>query len=228
LAGEHEVEVARYCAQLSLESCGQISRNKLPAKPDFSPNRTQYLKEVRKGLERVEGRLVDILATSHVDLLGWIPARILKPLVQGRLEKLGREGPSPLRYELRLEVPSRKFEFDGQGWGDRDQKPRRIGGRFYLITFATFHPEEEKAWSGPHISRKKQLLRLDRDGKGGIGGRAFCTVALPERSTLEEGRTLPYPVLVARVRKSDKGGRIEAGRWTVVDMIEGLEGTILE
>lgn len=227
LAGEHEVELARYCAQLFLQAGGRIKEIRLPDKPDFSRNRTQYLKEVHEGLETVERRIVDILAGSHVDLLGWIPARILRHLVQGKLAKLGEEPDGSIRYELRIEVPSRRFEFDGRGLGDRDQKPVRIDGKLYLVTFGTYRPGIEEAWAGPHISGKKQLLKVDRRGKGGFTGKRFCTVALPEEGTLKTGRTLPSPILIARVKKSDKGGHMGAKRWTMVDLVEGLDRTIL-
>lgn len=227
LAGEHEVELARYCAQLFLQAGSRIKRNKLPGKPDFSRNRAQYLKDVRTGLETVENRIVDILADSHVDLLSWIPARILRHLVQGKLANLGKEPDDSIRYEIRLEVPSRRFEFDGRGWGDRDQKPRRIDGKFYLITFASYHPNRQKPWTGAHVSGKKQRLRVDRGRKGGITGKRFCTVDLPEEATLERGRTFPYPVLTARVKKSDQGGPIESKRWKMVNLVEGLDRTIL-
>ncbi len=227
LAGEHEVELARYCAQLFLQAGGRIKKKKLPSKPDFSGNRAQYLEDVQKGLETVENRIVDVLAGSHVDLLGWIPARILRHLVQGKLARLGKEPDGSIRYELRLEVPSRRFEFDGRGWGDRDQKPKRINGKFYLITFASYHPDQKQAWTGPHVSGKKQRLRVDRSRKGGLTAKEFCTVELPDANTLENGRTFAYPVLLSRVRKSDKGGHIEAQRWTMADMIEALDRTIL-
>jgi predicted acylesterase/phospholipase RssA len=228
LAGEHEVELARYCAQLFLEASGRIKEKKLPEKPDFSRNRTQYLKDVQRGLESLEDRMVDVLAGSHVDLLGWIPARILRHLVQGKLAGFGRESVSSTLYELRLEVPNRKFEFDGRGWGDRDQRPTRINGKLYLITFATRQPGKGKVWGGPHVAKGKQRLRVDRRRKGGVAGKSFCTVALPKESTLKKGKTYSYPILTARVKKSDEGGHIQAKRWTIADGVEALDRNILE
>ena len=226
LAGEHEVEVARFCTQVVLQETGRIRKKKLPKKPDFSKNRTQYLKEVKAGLEAAEDRLVDLLADSHVDVLGKLPAGILRYLIRGKLGRLAKEGASE-SYELRLQVPNMSYEFDGPGLANRDLTPKKINGKFYLITFATYTSGDPKPWTGAHVVGKKQAIKVDRDRKGVLNDREFCRVTPPTKAMLKEGRHLPHPVWVARIKGSDEGTRVGSDRWRLLDEVEGLEKTLL-
>jgi len=227
LAGEHEVEVARYCTQLFLQAAGRIKKKRLPKKPDFSQQRASYLREVEASLESVEGRLVDLIADSHVSVLGKLPAGILRYFIQGKLAGLAREKTEASTYELRLQVPNMSYEFDGEGVADPDLKPRKIDGKFYLITFATYSSGEPKPWAGEHVVGKKQALKVDRDRKGVITDKEFCRVALPTKAMLKEGKDLPHPIWVARTKGTDEGDRVGSDRWRLLDEIEGLERSIL-
>ncbi|MCJ7628746.1 MAG: hypothetical protein MUO50_10210, partial [Longimicrobiales bacterium] len=227
LAGEHEVKVARYCTQLFLQAAGRIKQRDLPEKPDFSKHRARYLKDVKAGLEVVEDRLVDVISDSHVHILGKLPTGILRYFVRGKLARLAREKRSASTYELRLQVPNMSYEFDGRGLADGDLKPQKIGGKFYLITFASYEEGDPEPWSGPQVVGKKPALKVDRDRKGVIPDKEFCRVALPTKAMLKKGKTLSHPVWVARIRGSDEGERVGSDRWQLVDEVEGLERTVL-
>lgn len=227
LAGEYEVELGRYCTQLFLQAAGRIEKRRLPKKPDFSSQRTLYLKEIRSSLEKAEDRLVQLVADSHVGLLGALPAGVLRYLIRGRLAGLAKERPKPPLYELRLQVPNMSYEFDGRGLVDVDLTPRKIDGKFYLITFATHDEGDPKPWRGPNVSGKKQALRVDRDRKGVSTDREFCRVTLPTKAILKGGQHLPYPIWVARISKADKGKRIGSDRWRLLDEVVGLDRKLL-
>jgi hypothetical protein len=119
------------------------------------------------------------------------------------------------------------YEFDGRGLADGDLKPTKIDGKFYLITFATYHDGDPKPWAGPHVSGKKQALRVDRDRKGVATDQEFCRIALPTKATLKGGQLLPHPIWVARIKGTDKGARVGSDRWLLLNEVVGLEGTIL-
>jgi len=226
LAGEHEVEVARYCTQLFLQAAGRIKKKALGKKPDFSKHRAPYLKEVKAGLELVEDRLANLIADSHVDILGRLPAGVLGYFIRGKLVRLAKEKTPAATYELRLQVPNMSYEFDGRGLGGRDLTPRKVGGKYYLITLATYNDGDAKPWTGQHVVGKRQALKVDRDRKGVLTDKEFCRVALPTKAMLTEGKNLPHPVWVARIKGTDKGNRVGSDRWQLLDEVEGLERTI--
>jgi len=228
LAGEHEVEVARYCAQLFLQSAGKIEEKKLPKRPDFEEHRTRYLKHVGEGLEAVEKRLVELMADSHVDLLGNLPAGVLRFLVKGRLARFAQENGSARTHEFRLQVPNMSYELDGQGLADNDQKPRKIDGKYYLITLLNHEPGEEKPWTGLHLAGKKPALKVDKNKKGLQADKEFCRVTLPTEAMLADSCTLPHPVWVARIKGSDNGKRISPDRWKLAADVRGLEETLMD
>ena len=130
-------------------------------------------------------------------------------------------------WELRLEVPSKDYEFDGEGWADRDLGPVKMGDRFYLITFATYTDGETRPWSGYHVSPKSRALKVDRDRKGPRKDKEFCKVRLPTKAMLKTAESLPYPVWVARVKQTDGGGVVPSDRWELLDEVRGLEASIL-
>jgi len=175
----------------------------------------------------VEERLVELMADSHVDVLGSLPRGVLRHLVQGKLARIAGKRPKAPTYELRIQVPNMSYEFDGQGLADGDLKPRKIGGKFYLISFATYHPGKTKPWVGAHVAGKKQALKIDRDRKGLRADKEFCRLALPTKRSLKEGRHLPHPVWVARVKQADEGKRVGSDRWLLLDEMRGLEESLL-
>jgi hypothetical protein len=228
IPGEYETEVARYCAQLFLEESGRIRKQALPKRPAFSrARRSAYLKELKKGLGAVEGRLVHMIADSHVDILGAVPAGALRFFIEGKLAGLAKEKGERWSCELRLQVPTKDFEFDGEGWADQDLGPVRVDDALHLITFAEYAVGERHPWSGSHVLIKKKALRVDRDRKGLLPDKEFCTIQLPTKPMLEKSRKLPYPVFVARIKLTDEGTHVGSDRWQLVDEIQGLEGTIL-
>ena len=227
LAGEHEVEVGRYCAHLSLQSAGRVRQGPLPDLPDFSGREEQYRREVGEGLKDFEGRLAHLLAESNVDFLKAVPARVLRLILAGRLARPAEEKKDVSTWELRLEVPDMSYEFDGEGLTDRVLRPRRIDGKLFLITFATYTRGEPQPWSGRHVMRKQRALRVDRDRKGHLPDRLFCTVALPTLKTLKQAGSLPYPVWVAPIEEADQGSKVSSDRWQLLDEVRGLEETIL-
>jgi hypothetical protein len=226
LAGRHEVRVARYCTQIFLQAAGRVAMGDLPEKPDFSPQRRQFMNEVRAGLAAVEDRVVDLLADSHLEFVGGLPRGVLKYLVKDKLVGLADEGTDETVHELRLQVPGMRYEWDGSGLPDRDLKPHKIRGNYFLITFATHRPGAKRPWRGPAVAKKKQVLKVDRDRKGFRPDREFCRVALPTPAMLEAGRRVPHPVWVARLKKKDRGHHLGSDRWRLLDEVEGLEGTI--
>ena len=228
LAGEHEIEVARYCTQLYLQAAGRIEERALPKRPDFSKQKKRYLKDLRTGLETVEKRFIELLADSHVDILGRLPAGVLRHLVRGRLTRFALEKGSKKAVELRIRVPNLSYEFDGGGITDDDLKPRKINGRYYLITFAEFTAGEARPWSGSHVASKKQTLKLDRNRKGPRPDKEFCRLSLPTEAMLEESQGEPHPIWVARVKRSDEGARLGPRRWKLRTEVEGLDRALLE
>jgi len=227
LAGEHEVEVARHCAQLFLQSARRIREAPLPALPSFSDKEERYVGEVREGLKEVERRLVHLMADSHVDLLGAIPPGILRLFLAGKLARHAREKKDATTWELRLEVPDMGYELDGEGLADSDLRPRTLDGRLFLITFATYTRGEAGPWTGKHVIRKQRALKVDRNRMAPLTDKWFCTVALPTLEMLREAGMLPYPVWVARIEKGDEGARVPSERWQLLDEVRGLEETIL-
>lgn len=228
IPGEHETAVARYCAQLFLQGSGRIRPGDLPERPVFSESRRRaYLEDLREGLEALEGRLVHMMADSHIDILGAVPAGALRFFIQGKLSGLAREERERWSFELRLSVPTKDFEFDGEGWADQDLGPVKIAGGYHLITFAEYTVGETHPWSGHHVLRKKKALRVDRDRAGPLPDKEFCTIQLPTKPMLEASRTRPYPVFVARIKLTDEGKRVGSERWELVDEVKGLEETIL-
>ena len=227
LAGEHEVKVARFCAQLFLQSAGRIRPESLPGLPDFSGKEEQYLRDVQDGLREVEVRMAHLLADSHVDLLGAIPQRVLRRFLQGKLARLGEEKKDVTRWELRLEVPDMSYQFHGEGLADRDLRPRRLHGKLFLITFATYTRGAPRPWSGRHVIRKQRALKVNRDRKGPVSDKLFCTVALPTLAMLKQAGSLAYPLWVAALERGDQGTRVPSGRWRLLEGVQGLEETIL-
>ena len=228
IPGRYEVEVARYCAQLFLEAGGRIEAGARPPRPVFpETDRRAYLKELRDGLKSLEGRLVHMIADSHIDILGAVPAGALRFFVEGKLAGLAKGKGEATTCELRLEVPGKEYEFDGEGWGDRDLGPVKIGEKFYLITFATYTRGEGRPWSGHHVEAGKRSLKVDRDRRGPLTDKEFCTVRLPTKVMLESAGHLPYPVWVARIKKTDEGSSVPTDRWELLDEVTGLEASIL-
>jgi hypothetical protein len=228
LAGEHEIEVARYCTQLYLQAAQRIDERPLPKRPDFSKQKKRYLKDLRAGLEMVEKRFVELLADSHVDILGRLPADVVRHLVRGRLTRFAMEKGAQKRFELRIRVPNLSYEFDGGGITDDDLKPRKINGRYYLITFAEFRAGESRPWSGPHVATKKQTLKLDRNRKGPRIDKEFCRLSLPTGEMLKQCHGVPHPIWVARVKRSDEGARLGHRRWKLRTEVEGLDRDLLD
>ena len=227
LAGEHEVEVARYCAQLFLQSAGQIHQRSLPHLPDFSSREEEYLHDVREGLRALEARLAHLLAESNVDFLRAVPARILRLILAGWLAGQAEKKKGATTWELRLEVPDMSYEFDVGTVAGRDLRPRRIDGKLYLITFATYTRGESRPWSGRHVIRRLRALKVDKDRRTPLPDKLFCTVALPTLKDLKQTAGLPYPVWVAPVVEADEGTRVPSDRWQLLDEVRGLEETIL-
>jgi hypothetical protein len=124
-------------------------------------------------------------------------------------------------------VPNTSYEFDGRGLADGDLKPRKIDGKFYLITFATYSSGDPKPWAGEHVVGKNQALKVDRDRKGLLTDKEFCRVALPTKAMLKAGKDIPHPIWVARIKGTDEGDRVGSDRWQLLDEIEGLERSIL-
>jgi predicted acylesterase/phospholipase RssA len=229
LAGEHEVEVARYCTQFLLQSAERIREKKLPRRPVFDGNqRERYLLQVGEALEGVEQRVVEMLADSHLGFLGNLPEGVLQFLVRGRLARYAHPNGSARTYELRIRVPNMRYELDGNGMADQDQKPRKINGKYYLITLVRHRPEESIPWSGPHLTGKKKLLKVDRDQKGIRADKEFCRLVLPTEDMLAESRTLTHPVWVARIKGSDEGKKVSSDRWKLWMDVEGLDRTLLD
>ncbi|MGW8266422.1 MAG: hypothetical protein ACWGSQ_08645, partial [Longimicrobiales bacterium] len=226
--GRYEVELARYCAQLFLEAGDRIQAGSRPPRPVFSDlDRQEYLRDLTDGLKSLEGRLVHMIADSHVDILGAVPASALRFFIEGKLARMARGKREEATYELRLEVPGKEYEFDGEGWGDQDIGPVKIGEKFHLITFATYTQGEARPWSGHHVAAGKRALRVDRDRKGPFTDKEFCTVRLPTKAMLDLAAPLPYPVWVARIKKTDEGTMVPTDRWELLDEVAGLEGSIL-
>ena len=96
-----------------------------------------------------------------------------------------------------------------------------------VITFATYTSGDTKPWSGAHVVGKKQALKVDRDRKGVLSDKEFCRVAMPTKSMLKEGRLLPHPVWVARIKGTDEGTRVGSDRWKTWDVVQGLDRTLL-
>ena len=228
IPGKYEVEVARYCAQIFLEAGGRIEGGARPPKPVFTDaNRKDYLRELKEGLKSLEGRLVHMIADSHMDILGAVPAGALRFFIQGKISGLAKEKAQESSYEFRLEVPGKEYEFDGEGWGDRDMGPVKIEEKFYLITFATYTHGAASPWSGHHVAVSKRALKVDRDRKGPLTDKEFCKVRLPTKEMLKTADSLPYPVWVARLKKTDEGSMVPNDRWELMDEVLGLEASIL-
>jgi len=176
----------------------------------------------------VEDRLVDAITDSHAGLLGRLPKAIVEHFIRGKLDHLAGDAANTQTCELRLQVPNLSYEFDGLGLTDQDQKPRKIDGKYYLITFASYRPGEQKPWSGLHVVGKKQALKVDRDRKGVLPDEEFCRMALPTKAMLKEGKGLAHPIWVARIKSTDEGKRVSSKRWRLLDEVAGLEQGILE
>jgi hypothetical protein len=230
LAGEYEVEVARHCAQLFLQEDGQVRREPLPDLPDFSGREAQYLREVRAGLGEVEDRLARLLAESTMGLRRFVPSavlhRVFRAALAGRLAHLAEAGRTKT-WELRLQVPDMSFRLRGGHLGERPLRPREVGGKLFLITFATSTGGEAFTWAGTHLFPDQETLTVDRKRWISLPARRHCSVALPHPGTLKGASGLHYPVLVALVQESDRGTEIPFHRWQLMDEVRGLEETIL-
>lgn len=226
--GRYETAVARYCAQLFLQEAQRIRKKPLPDPPVFSEaEQTLYRKELKAGVEALEGRLAHMIADSHIDILGAVPAGVLRLLVQGKLIGLAKEKEKQWRCELRLEVPTKDFEFDGGGWADRDMGPVKVEGAYHLITFARYTVGEPRPWTGNHVLPGRKALKVDRDRRGPLPDKKFCTIQLPTKPMLQKAETLPYPVFIARIKLNDEGKHVKSSRWELADPVRGLEETIL-
>lgn len=99
--------------------------------------------------------------------------------------------PPPVKYEFRIEVPSKDFEFDGSGFFDDDGSAAtledgRMGSGLYLVTWLEI---KNGAWSGPCV--KDNLLSIDRDGF--LSDSWYCDLQLPEVSARELIAPQPNP-----------------------------------
>ena len=228
IPGRYEVQVARYCAQLFLEAGGRVTEGNRPAKPVFKDaDGKKYLKELKEGLKALEGRLVHMMADSHLDILGALPAGAIRFLIEGKLAGLARENKRKATYEFRLEVPDKEFELDGEGWADRDIGPVKIEDKLFLISFATYTDGDPWPWSGEHVAPKKRALTIDRDRKTPGKDKGFCQIRLPNKEMLKGAERFAYPVWVARIKKTDKGNLVPTDRWTLLEQVKGLEESIL-
>jgi predicted acylesterase/phospholipase RssA len=230
LAGEHEVEVGRHCAQLFLQEDGRIRWESLPEPPDFSEMEDRYRREVRAGLAEVEDRLARLLAESRAGLRRYVPSpilhRVFRAALAGKLARLAETG-KETTWELRMQVPDMSFRLRGGRWAERALRPRKMGDKLFLVTFATSTSGEAPTWTGTHITPGKGDLTVDRKRWASLAARRHCTVALPDPGTLEDARRLSQPVLVALVQESHRGTEIPSHRWRPLDGVRGLEETIL-
>jgi hypothetical protein len=238
--GRFEVQVARHCAREYLEACDLIPAGEPPpASPQWTPEDDEaFTRDLRRGLEMLGDRLGAVVRQSHlVNLLPGLDGAVLGMLA-GRAERLAaklsevaaREDlPAPLAFELRVKVPSRRFELDGKGLGDRDLKPIRLapGGPWTLVTSVEWEPESGP-WSGDHVT-PEGTLAIHRDGVGPLPDSVFCHLALPSGPTAVQGGLWPHPVFEAEIGDEDEGQELAAERWgKALPGVVALDKTLLE
>lgn len=235
IPGRYEVKLARYCAKTFLETSGSFPALIRPGgtgepKPVFTAEEEeQYLSELRKGVGDLRGRIIDLIADSHVPILGAIPKPVLELFLRSKFDALVDGGLKSTRYEFRIQVTDKRFELDGKGLADKDIAPVAIGDKLYLVTFADYTPGKPatKRWSGVHLKSDSQAIEVFKDAFLVLPDRRFCTIRLPTEQKLAKADTMGYPVFTAVLKSDDEGKPLSSNRWKLADETVGLETRIL-
>jgi predicted acylesterase/phospholipase RssA len=106
-----------------------------------------------------------------------------QPWQAGSIIWLRRGGPTT--WELRLQVPDMSFRLRGGHLGERPLRPREVGGKLFLITFASSTGGEAFTWAGTHLFPDQETLTVDRKRWISLPARRHCSVALPHPGTLK-------------------------------------------
>jgi hypothetical protein len=155
-----------------------------------------------------------LLNTSILNLLaGWIEKRI---------RELSFEAGMPT-YELRIQVDDGRFELDGSGVRDRDLGAIPLADGWAIVLLLEFDTVRGR-WRGPFIDEAAQRVVIDRDGRGPLPDRRFCSIALPTPDQCRPARWCPNPTFIVKLMPDDHGRDLDAGRWkTVAQGVTALE-----
>ena len=232
LPSAYEVRLAKHCARLFLEVGGFIQKKPggLPPHPVFEDD-IQYKKDLKAGLVDLSERVREMVKKSHLlNISAGVDQVILffvNNKIKSVLKELNFEEDPIATFTFKVEVPSKKFELDGNK-ANSDFKPVIIDGKYYLITEIDYHLHPEwqdgKRWEGLHIISDKQLLDIDLNG---IIDRNFCTIELPDAEMVEEARLMPNPTFETRIAMGDKGKPLGKEKWKVGFGVTSLEDTIV-
>jgi len=232
LPGRYEIAVARACAREVLERCALVVAGPAPIAWPVWNDAARYREDLRQGLRKLGDRLgAMIRASSLVTVFPVIDSAILFALarfVQGAVEDLAEPAPTTRPYELRIQVPDKRYELDGSGLGDQDLGAvQPVPGQGWFIVLILDHDPTSGRWSGPFIDGKRQTLTIDRD-RPVLPDRAWRQIALPGAALIAHARLQPNPIFVlslARAAGSGDGDPAFAD-WRVDAGVQALEDTI--
>jgi predicted acylesterase/phospholipase RssA len=229
----YECKIAKYCTRLFMEKQGMIppKAGGLGPYPKFKDENI-YKQELKSGLRDLSTRLQQMIKSSH--LLNILPGIdnsilfLLNNFVEKAINKMNLDDDPIVRFTFKVEVPSRKFEFDGKKMNS-DFKPIEIDGKYYLITQLKYHLskdwQDDQRWEGIHIIKDKQQLDID---KGRIlVDRNFCTIKLPDKNMVNEALIMPNPIFETTISKSNENEVLSKNKWKVGFGVTSLEDTLI-
>jgi predicted acylesterase/phospholipase RssA len=198
----YERELAQHAATEKLIQAKLIpaSARRDRPRPMTPLERERFARDIKLALGRLGTRVAEVLKRSHLEIfLPGIDSLIIGVaggFVRRLLEDVPLDEPrSKLHYELRVNVPDRSYEFDGEGLGDQDIRPVELEPhRFALITFADYDPIA-KTWSGAHLEDGRMII--DRNLRGGS-----IRLPLPSHADVLSANLTPHPIFVCALPAS--------------------------
>lgn len=230
IPARYELALGRFCAWAFLEACGTIKAPDRQPPPRLSAAEEAALaRDIEAGLgalaERVRGLVRDAHLIRIFPGLDAILSDIVSKIAASRVRRVHETQPSR-SIELRIEVPSRRFELDGKGPTDPDLGPLAVGPPEKPWVLITFGAHDGARWTGPHLDAEAQQIAVDLDGLGPLPDRTFCRIELPSRELVQGADLWPHPILKTRIEEADRGRVISAGKWELLPGVEPCERTL--
>jgi predicted acylesterase/phospholipase RssA len=219
----YEMAFARVCAERTLEAVGMIAipdgvpRQKFPT--FGATEQAAYARDIELGLGALGTRIAAMIRDGK--LLNVLPGfddavrTAVASWAQSKIQR-AQEASTLLRWQFRVRVPNKRFEFDGKGLGDADLGALRDpdSNQWTLITFADYDQKTGR-WTGPHIEPDDRSLTIHLDGLGPLPDRKFCTIALPSKALVEKAELRPHAIFEATINASHEGKALLPESWAL-------------
>lgn len=229
--GAWEVQFARSCAQEFLEASDLIEPKPLTPVAPFNKWK-EYDEDLAKGLNALADRVGNAVKQSHiVDIFPGLNGIVLS-IVAGQVEKALRNFSAPvrqtMRFEIRLQVPTRKFEIPGDGIGTDLSAAVLDGGPPPVILLDAECDVNTGDWTSPFIRKDgagQWVIAVDTDGL--VRDSGFCSIRMPSLATCLAANCLPMPTFTVRIVDADKDQVLPDTRWQTSAGVGTLEDGLM-